>query len=65
MILDGDHNYHTLSGELAAIAERAEGSGMPLLLIHDIGWPHAGGTPTTRQRTFRQEAGSPSRPRTR
>ncbi len=41
MILDGDHNYHTLSGELAAIAERAEGSGLPLLLVHDIGWPHA------------------------
>lgn len=42
VILDGDHNYHTLSGELELITERAgEDAAMPLLLVHDIGWPHA------------------------
>jgi hypothetical protein len=41
IILDGDHNYWTLSRELRAIGERSEGSALPLLLLHDIGWPHA------------------------
>jgi hypothetical protein len=41
IILDGDHNYYTLSGELEIIGERAAGSSMPLLMFHDVGWPHA------------------------
>jgi hypothetical protein len=41
IILDGDHNYFTLSGELDIIGERAPGASMPLLLFHDVGWPHA------------------------
>jgi len=41
IILDGDHNYFTLSQELKAIAERWREPGMPLLLLHDLGWPHA------------------------
>jgi Methyltransferase domain len=40
IILDGDHNYWTLSGELRLIAERS-GEGLPLLLLHDLGWPHS------------------------
>jgi hypothetical protein len=40
IILDGDHNYFTLSGELRLIAERADGR-LPLLMFHDVGWPHA------------------------
>jgi hypothetical protein len=40
IILDGDHNYWTLTRELRTIAEQSEGS-LPLLLLHDIGWPHA------------------------
>jgi hypothetical protein len=40
IILDGDHNYWTLTQELRTIAERSEGR-LPLLLLHDIGWPHA------------------------
>jgi PAS domain-containing protein len=40
IILDGDHNYYTLSRELRAISD-ASPEAMPLLLIHDIGWPHA------------------------
>jgi hypothetical protein len=40
IILDGDHNYWTLTRELRTLAERSEGA-LPLLLLHDIGWPHA------------------------
>lgn len=42
IILDGDHNYYTLSEELRIIWERAEGDGrqLPLLLLHDVTWPH-------------------------
>lgn len=39
-IVDGDHNYFTVAGELALIAQRAPGP-MPLLLCHDVCWPHA------------------------
>ena len=38
VILDGDHNYYTLSRELELIAG---GPGLPLLMVHDLGWPHA------------------------
>ena len=43
IILDGDHNYYTLSEELRIISERAAGDGreIPLLMLHDVGWPHA------------------------
>lgn len=39
-VIDGDHNYYTVSQELRLISERA-GDQMPLLLCHDVGWPHA------------------------
>jgi hypothetical protein len=39
-IIDGDHNYYTVSEELRIIADRA-GSDLPLLIFHDVGWPHA------------------------
>ncbi len=42
-VIDGDHNYYTVTQEIRAIlgdrpdsAERT-----PLLLFHDVGWPHA------------------------
>lgn len=41
IILDGDHNYFTLSGELEIIGDRAPGVALPLLLFHDVCWPHA------------------------
>lgn len=41
VILDGDHNYYTLSNELRLIGERAPGAELPLLLMHDAGWPLA------------------------
>ena len=41
IVLDGDHNYYTLSGELRLIAERSAGETMPLLMFHDVCWPLA------------------------
>jgi hypothetical protein len=41
MIIDGDHNYYTVNEELALISEQAGDAGLPLLLCHDVGWPHA------------------------
>lgn len=42
IILDGDHNYYTLSEELRIIWQRAEEEQrqLPLLLLHDVTWPH-------------------------
>jgi hypothetical protein len=41
VIIDGDHNYYTVREELRLIGEKAQGSDIPLLLFHDVGWPHA------------------------
>ncbi|MDX6582903.1 MAG: hypothetical protein QOI10_2087 [Solirubrobacterales bacterium] len=41
VILDGDHNYFTLSEELRLIEARAGLASLPLLVLHDIGWPLA------------------------
>jgi hypothetical protein len=41
VVLDGDHNYFTVSEELRLIAERAPGAELPLILLHDVSWPHA------------------------
>ena len=41
VIIDGDHNYFTLSEELRLIAELAGDGPLPLLMFHDVGWPHA------------------------
>jgi hypothetical protein len=40
IVIDGDHNYHTVSQELRLIGERAPGDQLPLLLFHDVCWPH-------------------------
>jgi Methyltransferase domain len=40
-IIDGDHNYYTVSEELRLIAERSGDGPLPLLLFHDVSWPHA------------------------
>jgi hypothetical protein len=40
IVIDGDHNYYTVSRELALIGERAPGPELPLLLFHDVRWPH-------------------------
>jgi hypothetical protein len=43
IVLDGDHNYYTVTSELQLILQRsaAAGSPLPLLLAHDVCWPHA------------------------
>ena len=38
VVIDGDHNYFTVSEELRLI-DAAAGE-LPLLLFHDVGWPH-------------------------
>jgi hypothetical protein len=40
IVIDGDHNYFTVSEDLRLVAERHPGPAMPLLLLHDLGWPH-------------------------
>lgn len=40
-LIDGDHNYYTLSHELALIYERAPDARMPLIFLHDVAWPLA------------------------
>jgi SAM-dependent methyltransferase len=40
VVIDGDHNYYTVSEELRLIGERAPGAQLPLLLFHDVCWPH-------------------------
>lgn len=41
IVLDGDHNYFTVAGELELIAQRAGENDLPLILMHDVSWPHA------------------------
>jgi hypothetical protein len=41
VVIDGDHNWWTVSEELRIIGERAPGADLPLLFFHDVCWPHA------------------------
>jgi methyltransferase family protein len=41
VIVDGDHNYYTVTRELETIHERAHDRRLPLILFHDVCWPHA------------------------
>lgn len=41
VVIDGDHNYYTVAEELRLISELAEGAELPLLIFHDVCWPHA------------------------
>jgi hypothetical protein len=39
-LIDGDHNYYTVSEELRAIVgERVEPNRLPLVFLHDVRWP--------------------------
>jgi hypothetical protein len=40
VVIDGDHNYFTVREELRLVGERAPGAELPLLLFHDVAWPH-------------------------
>ncbi|MEA2293956.1 MAG: hypothetical protein QOE86_1595 [Solirubrobacteraceae bacterium] len=39
VVIDGDHNHFTVSEELRLVAQAA-GDTLPLLLFHDVCWPH-------------------------
>jgi hypothetical protein len=39
-VIDGDHNHYTVSEELRLIAERSGDRELPLLIFHDVCWPH-------------------------
>lgn len=43
VIIDGDHNWYTVFGELTRLREIAEASGVsfPLVMLHDVEWPYA------------------------
>jgi Methyltransferase domain len=40
VIFDGDHNYYAVSQDLALIEERSPDGRIPLLIVHDVSWPH-------------------------
>jgi hypothetical protein len=42
IVLDGDHNYYTVTEELRRIARRSgsERRHLPLIVLHDVCWPH-------------------------
>jgi hypothetical protein len=40
VIIDGDHNYYTVTEELRAIEAGTRGA-IPLVMFHDVGWPLA------------------------
>jgi hypothetical protein len=40
-VIDGDHNYYTVSEELRLIVETSSEGRLPLLIFHDVAWPHA------------------------
>ncbi|MFM8972781.1 MAG: CmcI family methyltransferase [Actinomycetota bacterium] len=41
-LVDGDHNWYTVYNELRMLAERATAAGahLPVLVLHDVGWPY-------------------------
>jgi len=39
-VIDGDHNYWTVSEEIRLITAQVSDGPAPLLLFHDVGWPH-------------------------
>jgi hypothetical protein len=40
MIIDGDHNYWTVTQEVQKVSSEAQGGDLPLLMFHDVCWPH-------------------------
>lgn len=40
IIIDGDHNYYTVSEDLRLVGEAAGEGPLPLVVLHDLGWPH-------------------------
>ena len=56
-LIDGDHNWHTVSSELDLLAEAAAAAEkpLPLVLAHDAGWPYG------RRDMYYDPASDPSR----
>ena len=48
-LIDGDHNWYTVVNELRLLAEgaRRHGTGLPVLVLHDVCGPTGGATSTT------------------
>ncbi len=42
VLVDGDHNWYTVHNELRVLAEtsRTAGVALPVLILHDVGWPY-------------------------
>jgi cephalosporin hydroxylase/GT2 family glycosyltransferase len=42
VLVDGDHNWHTVYHELRMLADTAHrtGSALPVFVLHDVGWPY-------------------------
>jgi hypothetical protein len=40
VVIDGDHNHYTVSEELRLVEQAAGDNRLPLLLFHDVCWPH-------------------------
>ncbi|HEY6416308.1 MAG TPA: class I SAM-dependent methyltransferase, partial [Acidimicrobiales bacterium] len=42
VLIDGDHNWYTVHHELRLLAEsaRRERAPLPVLVLHDVGWPY-------------------------
>jgi hypothetical protein len=41
-LIDGDHNWYTVFTELNLLADvaRRDGAAMPVMVLHDVGWPY-------------------------
>ena len=41
-LIDGDHNWYTVYNELRLLADvaRKEDAPLPVLILHDVGWPY-------------------------
>jgi hypothetical protein len=41
-LIDGDHNWYTVRNELQLLADvaRKEGAPLPVMIMHDVGWPY-------------------------
>ena len=40
VLIDGDHNWHTVFNELKVL-EQTSSEAFPMVLFHDVGWPYA------------------------
>jgi len=41
ILIDGDHNWYTVYNELKIVEETFKNKKLPLIFLHDIGWPYA------------------------